>query len=175
MCSNFEKFSFGMNWVKYLGYIIDEKGAHVDSAKIQFIPYCPPPPPLDNSHRSSQLFGPCKFLSKVHVRILPYHLVFEPSYQGQSESKGFLVWGTTKSICWAETLPLICANTHISIPIAKLRQMPLTMLLVQFSPSKGIVWPIIVRHSLILFKNTPPMIRICTPWCRLVDNGNITF
>jgi hypothetical protein len=34
---NLEKFSFGMNRVQYLGYIVDEKGVHVDPAKIQVI------------------------------------------------------------------------------------------------------------------------------------------
>jgi hypothetical protein len=31
------KFSFGMNMVQYLGYIIDEHGVHVDPTKIQVI------------------------------------------------------------------------------------------------------------------------------------------
>jgi hypothetical protein len=35
--ANLEKCSFGMNRVQYLGYIVDEPGAHVDPAKIQVI------------------------------------------------------------------------------------------------------------------------------------------
>jgi hypothetical protein len=35
--ANLEKFSFGMNRVQYLGYIVDENGVHVDPAKIQVI------------------------------------------------------------------------------------------------------------------------------------------
>ena len=35
--ANLEKFSFGMNMVQYLGYIVDEHGVHVDPAKIQVI------------------------------------------------------------------------------------------------------------------------------------------
>jgi hypothetical protein len=35
--ANLEKFSFGMNRVQYLGYIVDEHGVHVDLAKIQVI------------------------------------------------------------------------------------------------------------------------------------------
>jgi hypothetical protein len=35
--ANLEKFSFGMNKVQYLGYIVDEHGVHVDPAKIQVI------------------------------------------------------------------------------------------------------------------------------------------
>ena len=34
---NVEKVSFDMDRVKYLGYIVDEKGVHVDLAKIQVI------------------------------------------------------------------------------------------------------------------------------------------
>ena len=37
LCVNLEKCTFGMTQVQYLGYIIDERGAHVDLAKIQFI------------------------------------------------------------------------------------------------------------------------------------------
>ena len=33
--ANLEKFSFGMNKVQYLGYIVDEHGVHVYPAKIQ--------------------------------------------------------------------------------------------------------------------------------------------
>jgi hypothetical protein len=35
--ANLEKFSFGMNKVQYLGYIVDENGVHVDPTKIQVI------------------------------------------------------------------------------------------------------------------------------------------
>jgi hypothetical protein len=35
--ANLVKCSFGMNMVRYLGYIVDEHGVHVDPAKIQVI------------------------------------------------------------------------------------------------------------------------------------------
>jgi hypothetical protein len=35
--ANLEKFSFGMNKVQYLGYIVDEHGVHIDPTNIQFI------------------------------------------------------------------------------------------------------------------------------------------
>jgi hypothetical protein len=35
--ANLEKFSFDMNTVQYLGYIVDEHGVHVDPSKIQVI------------------------------------------------------------------------------------------------------------------------------------------
>eukprot|EP00253_Pinus_taeda_P022234 PITA_22234 len=34
LCANFDKFTFGMTQVQYLGYIIDERGVYVDLAKI---------------------------------------------------------------------------------------------------------------------------------------------
>eukprot|EP00253_Pinus_taeda_P020440 PITA_20440 len=37
LCANLEKFTFGMTWVQYVGYIIDERGVHVDPSKIQVI------------------------------------------------------------------------------------------------------------------------------------------
>jgi hypothetical protein len=44
--ANLEKFSFGMNRVQYLGYIVDEHGVHVDPAKIQVIHDWPAPTTL---------------------------------------------------------------------------------------------------------------------------------
>ena len=44
--ANLEKFSFGMDKVHYLGYIIDQHGVHVDPAKIQVIRDCPAPTTL---------------------------------------------------------------------------------------------------------------------------------
>ena len=35
--ANLEKFSFGMNKVEYLGYIVDDHGVHVDLDNIQVI------------------------------------------------------------------------------------------------------------------------------------------
>jgi hypothetical protein len=53
--------------------------------------------------------------------------------------------------------------------------MHLTMLWVQFSLNMGTQWHTIVRHSLILSRNTPPMTRKCIPLYKPVINGNITF
>ena len=46
LCANLEKCSFGMTQVQYLGYIIDEKGVHVDPSKIQVIRDWPAPTTL---------------------------------------------------------------------------------------------------------------------------------
>lgn len=46
LCANLEKFTFGMVQVKYLGYIISEKGVHVDPIKIQVIRHFPAPTTL---------------------------------------------------------------------------------------------------------------------------------
>jgi hypothetical protein len=46
--ANLEKFSFGMNMVQYLGYIVDEHGVHVDIANIQVICHWPAPTTLTN-------------------------------------------------------------------------------------------------------------------------------
>ena len=37
--ANLEKFSFGMERVQYLGYIVDEHDVHIDHTKIQSIRY----------------------------------------------------------------------------------------------------------------------------------------
>jgi hypothetical protein len=48
---NLEKFSFGMNRVQYLGYIVDHHGVHVDIAKIQVIHDWPAPTTLTDLWR----------------------------------------------------------------------------------------------------------------------------
>jgi hypothetical protein len=49
------------------------------------------------------------------------------------------------------------------------------MLWAQLSLNKGTRWHTIVRHSLILFVNNPPMTRKCIPLYNPIVNGNITF
>jgi hypothetical protein len=44
--ANLEKYSFGMDRVHYLGYIIDQHGVHVDPTKIQVIRDWPSPTTL---------------------------------------------------------------------------------------------------------------------------------
>jgi hypothetical protein len=46
LCANLEKHTFGMTQVQYLGYIIDERGVHLDLAKIQVIRDWPAPTTL---------------------------------------------------------------------------------------------------------------------------------
>jgi hypothetical protein len=44
--TNLEKFSFGMDTIHYLGYIVDQHGVHVDPGKIQVIRDWPAPTTL---------------------------------------------------------------------------------------------------------------------------------
>ena len=50
LCANLEKFNFGMTQVQYLGYIIDERGVHLDPSKIQVIQDWPAPTTLTDLH-----------------------------------------------------------------------------------------------------------------------------
>lgn len=68
------------------------------------------------------------------------------------------IWTISSTLHWY-------SHSHTCNIHLKLRQAPLTMLLVWSSPSTGIQWPIIVRHFLIQFVSTPPMINICIPSC----------
>jgi hypothetical protein len=49
--ANLEKYTFGMNRVQCLGYIIDEHGLHADPAKIQVICDWPTPTTLTDLQR----------------------------------------------------------------------------------------------------------------------------
>eukprot|EP00253_Pinus_taeda_P012180 PITA_12180 len=65
LCDNLEKCTFGMRQVQYLGYIIDERGVHVDPTKIQVIWDWP----AATTNGASQLLGPCNFLSEAFVEL----------------------------------------------------------------------------------------------------------
>jgi hypothetical protein len=88
LCANLEKCTFGMTQVQYLGYIIDERGVHVDPAKIQVILGLASP---NHPNRAPQLFRSCQFLPQVCVGILSYHLALESSHQGRSSKKNSFV------------------------------------------------------------------------------------
>jgi hypothetical protein len=51
LCANLEKCTFGITQVQYLVYIINERGVHVDPAKIQVIRDWPAPTTLTELHR----------------------------------------------------------------------------------------------------------------------------
>jgi hypothetical protein len=56
--ANLEKCSFGMKTIQYFGYIMDEKGVHVDLSKIQVIHDLPTPKTMTEIHN---FFGLAKF------------------------------------------------------------------------------------------------------------------
>lgn len=77
---------------------------------------------------------------------------------------------------WNNTFALQQSSTCKTYNIhLRLRQMLSTMLLVLSSFNKDTRWPITMKHSLILSRDRPPMIRICISSCKLVDNKNIIF
>jgi hypothetical protein len=73
----------------------------------------------------------------------------------------------------------LCLTPILSLPDLNnpliLRQMLQTMLWVSFSLSTTTMWPIIVRHYHMLFVSTLLMTKKCTPLCKPIANGDITF
>ena len=53
-----DKFSFAMNNIKYLGYVIDSIGIHVNLAKVQILKYWPIP---QNIHELKCFLGLANF------------------------------------------------------------------------------------------------------------------
>jgi hypothetical protein len=70
-----EKFSFGMNRVKYLGYIVDEHEVHVDQGKIQVIRDWPAPTTLTELWR---FMGLTNFYQRIVLGF--FHIAWDLSH-----------------------------------------------------------------------------------------------
>lgn len=112
LCANLQKCTFGLTEVQYLGYIIDEKGVHVDPSKLQVIRDWPAPTTLTEL---------CNFLGLANFYcrfVLGFFISLEMKscYQGGSERKFILVGNPTTSILRVEELHFFNTSAHITRP-----------------------------------------------------------
>jgi hypothetical protein len=86
--ANLEKFSFGMNKVQYLVYIVDEHGVHTDLAKIQFIYDWPAPTTLN---KLQSFLGLANFYQRF---ILGFsHIAWALNQMTKGNDRAKFVWG----------------------------------------------------------------------------------
>jgi hypothetical protein len=88
LCANLEKCTFGMTQVQYLGYIIDERGVHVDPAKIQVIRDWLTPTTLTELRT---FLGLANFYRRFVLGLSHITWPLKSSHQGRSERKIILV------------------------------------------------------------------------------------
>jgi hypothetical protein len=173
--ANLEKCSFGMDRVHYLGYIIDQHGVHVDPTKIQVIRDWPAPTTLTELQ---SFLGLANF---YHRFVLGFsHIAWALSQVTRGGGKEKFVWGLSQQQAFDDLKKRLCSSpsTFITwtcnIPLRS-RQMLQTMLWVSFSLNTATLWHIIVRHYQMLSVSTLLMTKKCTPLCKPVANGDITF
>jgi hypothetical protein len=100
-----------MTQVQYLGYIIDERGVHVDPAKIQFIRDWPTPT------TPTEL---CSFLGLANFYrrfVLGFSHITWPLSQvtkGGAKEKSFCSRISTEGVRIFEASPLLCTSAHIT-------------------------------------------------------------
>jgi hypothetical protein len=130
--ANLEKFSFGMDRVHYLGYIIDQHGVHVDPTKIQVIRDWPAPTTLTELQ---SFLGLANF---YHRFVLGFsHIAWALNQVTRGGGKEKFVWGLSQQQAF-DDLKKICAHPEYfhyqtcNIPLRS-RQMLQTMLWVSFS------------------------------------------
>ena len=148
MCANLEKWNFGMSHVQHLGYIIDELGLYVDPTMIQVIQDWPAPTTLMELHT---FLGLASFYQRFLLIPLDspisLDLLFKSPRVEQKKSYFGLNPNRRHFLSWriASTLHE-CSHYHTFNNHFSLRQMPSTMILVQFLLNRGIQWHITVRH-----------------------------
>jgi hypothetical protein len=86
-----EKFSFGMDMIHYLGYIIDHHGIHVEPSKIQVI--CDWPAPTTLTEIQSFL-GLANFYHRIMLRFS--HIAWALSQITRGGGKDKFVWGQSQ-------------------------------------------------------------------------------
>jgi hypothetical protein len=170
---NLEKFSFGMDKVHYLGYIIDHHGVHLDIAKIQVICDWPAPTTLTelrgflgltNFYRRfmlgfSHIAWALNQVTRVAVR---------KNLCGACPNKKLSM--TRRSVC---SHPWYFHYQTFNIPLRSI-QMLQTMLWALFSLNTVTPWHIVVRHYQ-MYVITLLTTKKFTPLSNPAASGDITF
>jgi hypothetical protein len=109
--TNLENFSFGMERVYYLGYIIDQHDVHVDPTKIQVIHGWPTPTTLTEL----QIFlGLANF---YHRFVLGFsHIALALSQVTRGGGKEQFVWGWSQQQDFDDLKKLLCSTPILSLP-----------------------------------------------------------
>jgi hypothetical protein len=106
-----EKFSFGMDMVHYLDYIVDQHGVHVDPAKIQVICDWPALTTLTELH---SLLGLTNFYHRFVLGLS--HIAWALSQVTRGGGKAKFVWGLSQQQAFDELKNRLCSSPILSLP-----------------------------------------------------------
>jgi hypothetical protein len=100
-----------MTQVQYLGYIIDERGVHVDPTKIQVIQDWPAPTTLTKLHNFLGLVNfYCRFVLGFS------HITWPLSQVIKGEAKAKFFWSESKYKAFGELKHRLCSALVLTLP-----------------------------------------------------------
>jgi hypothetical protein len=105
-----EKFSFGMDRVHYLGYIIYQHGVHVDPAKIQVIRDWPAPTTLT---KLPSFLGLANFYCRFVLGF--FHIAWALIQITRGGSKGKFLWGQPQQQEFDDLKQHLCSAPVLSL------------------------------------------------------------
>jgi hypothetical protein len=108
---NYEKWSFSMNKVQYLVYIIDEHGVHVDIANIQVI--CDWPTPITLT-KLQIFFGLANFYRRFVLGFS--HIAWALSQVTRGDGMAKFVWGKKQQRKFDDLKNRLCSAPVLSLP-----------------------------------------------------------
>jgi hypothetical protein len=105
-----KKYSFSMDIVQYLGYIVDEHGMHVDLAKIHIICDWPAPTTLTKLQIFLGLGNfYCRFLLGFS------HIAWAPSQITRGGGKKNFMWGMPQNLVFNDLKQFLCSTLVLSL------------------------------------------------------------
>jgi hypothetical protein len=111
LCANLEKCTFGITQVQYLGYIIDERGVHVDPAKIQVIRDWPAPTTLTELH---SFLGLANFYRRFVLGFS--HITWPLSQVTKGGAKEKFFWSESQQKAFGELKHRLCSAPVLTLP-----------------------------------------------------------
>jgi hypothetical protein len=106
-----EKFSFDMDHVQYLGYIMDQNGVHVDPSKIQVICNWPAPTTLT---KLRSFLGLANFYCRFVLGFS--HIAWALSQVTRGGGKAKFVWGLSQKQAFDDLKQHLCLEPILSLP-----------------------------------------------------------
>jgi hypothetical protein len=147
--ANLKKFSFGMNKVQYLGYIVDDHGVHVVLAKIEVIRDWPAPTTLTELQSFS---GLANFYRRFMLGFS--HIVWALSQVTRSGGKENFMWGYSQHKVFDDLKQCLCSTPMLSLPDL---QQPLE---IDIYASDYVVGAVLTQHGHIVAYHSETLLDI---------------